>query len=84
MVSRDVTELELMALKATVLPILMRDSKQVMSQVIRTALRGIFQPGLTCWSSYQYFGVGHTVMDKLTCAMKLWKGSALSRANDQV
>ena len=47
MVSRDVTELELIALNATVLPMLIRESKQVMSQVRRTALRGMFQPGLT-------------------------------------
>lgn len=36
-----------MALKATVEPILIKDSRQVIVKVIRTALSGIFQPGLT-------------------------------------
>lgn len=45
---KDTVALELMALKATVEPILMSERRQVISHVSRTALRGIFQPGLTC------------------------------------
>lgn len=37
-----------MALNATVDPILMRDKSVVIVKVIRTELRGMFQPGLTC------------------------------------
>ena len=37
-----------MALNATVEPMLIRDRRVVMRKVIRTELRGIFQPGLTC------------------------------------
>ena len=36
-----------MALNAAVEPILIRDRRAVMVKVIRTALRGMFQPGLT-------------------------------------
>ena len=46
-VSNEVTELELMALKATVLPMLIKESKEVRSKVSRTELSGIFQPGMT-------------------------------------
>ena len=45
---RDTVALELMALNAVVEPMLMSDRRQVISHVSSTALRGIFQPGLTC------------------------------------
>ena len=35
------------ARSATLEPILMRERRMVMTRVIQTALRGIFQPGLT-------------------------------------
>jgi hypothetical protein len=41
------TAREPMALNATVEPMLMSERRQVMTKVIRTELRGIFQPGLT-------------------------------------
>lgn len=37
-----------MALNATVLPMLINESKQVMSKVSRTEFSGILQPGMTC------------------------------------
>jgi hypothetical protein len=36
-----------MALKAAVDPMLIKERRQVIMKVIRTALRGIFHPGLT-------------------------------------
>ena len=36
-----------MALNATVEPILINDRRAVMTKVIKTALSGMFQPGLT-------------------------------------
>jgi hypothetical protein len=42
-----VIELELIALKATVDPMLIKDSSDVMSKVSRTELSGIFHPGMT-------------------------------------
>lgn len=48
MPSRADTAREPMALKATVEPMLMSDSRQVMANVIITALSGMFHPGLTC------------------------------------
>lgn len=41
------TAKEPMALNATVDPILIRDKRVVIVKVRRTALRGMFQPGLT-------------------------------------
>lgn len=46
--SRAETAREPIALNATVEPMLISDSRVVMMKVSRTALRGIFQPGLTC------------------------------------
>lgn len=40
--------MEVMALKAVVLPMLMRERREVMVKEIRTAFRGIFQPGRIC------------------------------------
>ena len=40
---------ELIALRATVEPMLMRERRMVMTREMKTALRGIFQPGLTWW-----------------------------------
>jgi hypothetical protein len=37
------------ALKAAVLPMLIRDRSETMQNVMRTALSGIVQPGWTCW-----------------------------------
>ena len=51
--SNDVTALELMALKAAVLPMLIKESKQVMSQVSRTELSGMLKRGFTCSSKGQ-------------------------------
>ena len=45
---RALVPIEVSALKAAVLPMLIRERREVMSQVIRTALRGMFQPGLIC------------------------------------
>ena len=45
---RDATPREAIALKATVEPMLMRERRTVMMKETRTALRGMFQPGLTC------------------------------------
>jgi hypothetical protein len=42
--------MELMALKATVEPILIKESSAVKRNVSKTELRGIFQPGFTCSS----------------------------------
>jgi len=38
---------ELIALRATVEPMLMRDRRMVMIRETKTALRGMFHPGLT-------------------------------------
>jgi hypothetical protein len=40
---------ELIALRATVEPMLMRERRMVMRSEMKTALRGMFQPGLTWW-----------------------------------
>ena len=41
--------LELIALKATVEPMLIKERSVVMSHVSKTELRGMFQPGFTCY-----------------------------------
>lgn len=45
---------ETMALKATLLPRLMSDKRQVITKDTQTALRGISQPGRTCESVSQF------------------------------
>jgi hypothetical protein len=40
---------ELIALRATVEPMLMRERRTVMTSEIMTALSGMFQPDLTWW-----------------------------------
>ena len=44
----DTNAAEPMALKVTVEPMLINDKRQVIVKVIKTALRGMFQPGFTC------------------------------------
>jgi len=46
--SKALTAKDPIALNAAVEPILMRERRQVITKVRRTALSGIFQPGLTC------------------------------------
>lgn len=41
---------ETMAFRATVEPILMRERTTVTPRETRTALRGMFQPGVTWWN----------------------------------
>ena len=52
--SSALVAIELMALKATVEPMLIRERSVVVRKVSKTELRGIFQPGFTCFGQEKF------------------------------
>lgn len=60
---------EMMALKATVDPMLMSESRIVTMRDTRTALRGMFQPGVTFTSYVSFHYRGGSYMSDLTYAL---------------
>jgi hypothetical protein len=75
-----------MALKATVEPMLIKESSVVKRNVSKTELRGIFQPGFT-WSSQDKLAKLKSLitdLQTLTCEMNEENGNPLSRAKDHV
>lgn len=92
--SSALVAIELMALKATVEPMLIRERSVVKRNVSKTELSGIFQPGLTCFNldklhvsrnNAQCVTREHCKFEKEhTCAMNEENGNPLSRAKDHV